>query len=57
MVVLTVERLLLAVRTKPGMLLNILQYTGQSLATKNSLVKDVKSAEVETQASQNLQIP
>lgn len=48
MVVLTVERLLLAVRTKPGMLLNILQYTGQSPATNNSLVEDVKSAEVET---------
>lgn len=47
LVVLTVERLLLAVRTKPGMLLNILQYTGQS-PTNNSLVEDVKSAEVET---------
>ena len=48
MVVLTVERLLLAVRIKPGMLLNILQYSGQSPATKNPLVEDVKSAEVET---------
>lgn len=33
---------------KPGMLLNILQYAGQSPTTKNYLAEDVKSAEVET---------